>query len=134
MQLGVDFKEGEKPSKHGRDQLRQLYSHESQVWNSAQMVPHPATDPVRPGLTWSLVVKGNALTAYATRVSHIYFSRGKQLGSVIWFLRYRNATVQDYRRRFADPYNKIICSMGRILDDNYKIIWHKLRTNVHCRV
>ena len=31
------------------------------------MVTHPATDPVRPGLTWSLVVKGNALTAYATR-------------------------------------------------------------------
>ena len=33
------------------------------------MVTHPATDPVRPGLTWSLVVKGNALTVYATRAS-----------------------------------------------------------------
>ena len=32
-----------------------------------QMFTHPTTDPVRPGLTWNLVVKGNALTAYATR-------------------------------------------------------------------
>ena len=31
------------------------------------MVTHPATDPIRLGLTWSLVVKGNALTVYATR-------------------------------------------------------------------
>ena len=64
MQLGVDFREGgretgEKPSKHGREQLRHLYSHESQVWNSAQMVTHPATDPVWPSLTWSLVVNVN---------------------------------------------------------------------------
>ena len=33
--LGVDFterKSGEKPSKHGRDQLQQLYSHEFKVF------------------------------------------------------------------------------------------------------
>ena len=34
--------------------------------DSAQMVTHQATDPVRPGLTWSLVVNGNALTVYTT--------------------------------------------------------------------
>ena len=28
LQAKVDFVEGEKPSKHGRDQLQQLYSHE----------------------------------------------------------------------------------------------------------
>ena len=33
------------------------------------MMTHPATDPVRPGLTWSFVVNGNALIAYATRAS-----------------------------------------------------------------
>ena len=33
------------------------------------MVTHPATDPVRPGLTWSFVVKGNELTAYSTRAT-----------------------------------------------------------------
>ena len=60
MRLGADYGEsGEKPSKHERDQLRQLYSHESQVFESKhagynQMVTHPATDPVRLGLTWSL--------------------------------------------------------------------------------
>ena len=42
---------------------------ESQHAGCNQMVTHPATDRVRPGLTWSLVVKGNALTAYATRAS-----------------------------------------------------------------
>ena len=31
------------------------------------MFTHPATDPVRLGLTWNSVVKGNALTAYVTR-------------------------------------------------------------------
>ena len=78
MQLGVDFMEGgkprepgEKPSKYGRDQLRELYSHKSQVWESTQrctqMFTHPATDPARPGLTWNSVVKGNTLPAYATR-------------------------------------------------------------------
>ena len=34
------------------------------------MVTHPATDPVRWGLTWSLVVRGKALTAYATHLIH----------------------------------------------------------------
>ena len=36
------------------------------------MFSRPATNPVRPGLTWSLVVKGNALTSptYLCLVSH----------------------------------------------------------------
>ena len=51
--------------------VQQLYSHKSQVWESTQgctqMFTHPATDPVRLGLTWNSVVKGNTLTANATR-------------------------------------------------------------------
>ena len=60
--LGIDFREGgrktgeprEKPSKHGRDQLQQLYSHELQVFLEStrgytQVVTHPAITPVRPG-------------------------------------------------------------------------------------
>ena len=47
--LGVDFTEGGKPSKHGRDQLQQLYSHEFQVPESTrdynQVVTHPAITP-----------------------------------------------------------------------------------------
>ena len=80
MQVGVDFREGGKPenpeknprSKGEINYVQQLYSHESQVWDSAQMVTHPATDSVRPGLTWSLVVKGlkgNTPTMYATQAS-----------------------------------------------------------------
>ena len=61
MQLGVDFWEGgkpENPEKNPRstgETNYDNYSHESQVWDSAQMVTHPATDPIRPGLTWILV-------------------------------------------------------------------------------
>ena len=33
--LGIDFTEGGKPLKHGRDQLQQLYSHEFQVCSKA---------------------------------------------------------------------------------------------------
>ncbi len=48
---------GEKPSKHRRDQLRQLSSHETQVQAPT-------------GLNFFSVVRGNALTACATRVPH----------------------------------------------------------------
>ena len=43
------------PSKHGRDQLQQLYSHgHLSIYNH-----------VRPGLSWNSVVKGNTITASA---------------------------------------------------------------------
>ena len=77
MQLGVDFWEGgkpENPEKNPRCTGKINYDNSIHMspkfWDSAQMVTHPATDPVRPGLTCSLVVKGNALTVYATRASH----------------------------------------------------------------
>ena len=47
---------GEKPSKHRRDQLRQLGSHEAQVQDLA-------------GLYFFPVVRGNALTTCATQAS-----------------------------------------------------------------
>ena len=50
------------------------------------MVTHPATDPVRPGLTWSLVVKGNALTVYATRAALVIDVRSMQLSYSEWSL------------------------------------------------
>ena len=81
MQLGVDFWKGGKPEnleKNPRSTGEINYDNsihsESQVWDSAQMVTHPATDPVRPGLTSSLVVKGNVLTVYATRAPHFSFA------------------------------------------------------------
>ena len=73
----VDFAEGgkpknpgEKPLKHGIDQLQQLYSHEFQVSLRINTRLYPGGHPssynhVRPGLTWNSVVKGNALTASA---------------------------------------------------------------------
>ena len=67
----------EKPSKHERDQLQQLYSEFEIFWESTrsctQVVTHPAITPVRLGLSWNLVVKGNALTASVIRV--IVFNR-----------------------------------------------------------
>ena len=74
MQLSVDFRErlrktgepGEKSSKHGRDELRQLYPHESQVyikiqhrWSLIQLLPRPT------GFNLDLSGEGNALTANA---------------------------------------------------------------------
>ena len=46
--------------------------HEFQVfWESTrgyiQVVTHLATTPIRPGLTWNSVVKGNAITTSAIR-------------------------------------------------------------------
>ena len=65
-------KTAEKSSKHGRDQLQQLYSHEFQVFLriNTRLYPggHPTNyKPVRPGLTWNSVVKGNVLTVSAIR-------------------------------------------------------------------
>ena len=80
MQLGVDFTEGgkpENPEKNPRSTGEINYDnsiHTSpKFWDSTQMVTHPATDPVRPGLTWSLAVTDNPLAAYATRASQIIF-------------------------------------------------------------
>ena len=62
-----------KPSKHRRDQLQQLYSHEFQVFLTinTRLYPggHPSSyNPVRSGLTRNSVVKAsNALTASAIR-------------------------------------------------------------------
>ena len=39
---------------------------EIQHGGCTQMVTHPATDPVQPGLTWSLVVKATCATVYTT--------------------------------------------------------------------
>ena len=41
-------------------------------WSPIQLLTHPATDPVWPGLTWSLVVKGNTLTVYAIHASRAF--------------------------------------------------------------
>ena len=41
------------------------------------MVTHPATDPVQSGLTWSLVVRGKALTACATHLMHAILLLGE---------------------------------------------------------
>ena len=62
----------EKPSKHGKDQLQQLYSREFQVILriNTRLYPsgHPSSyNPVRLGLTWNSVVKRNALTTSAIR-------------------------------------------------------------------
>ena len=67
----------EKPSKHGKDQLQQLYSHEFQVILriNTRLYPggHPSSyNPVRSGLTWNSVVKRNALTTSATSKIQIY--------------------------------------------------------------
>ena len=63
--IGVDLKEGgitkepgDKPSKHGRDQLQQLYSHEFQfklrINTGLYLGGHPSSyNPVRPDLTWN---------------------------------------------------------------------------------
>ena len=58
---------GEKPLKHGRDQVQQLHSHEFHILLriSTRLCPggHPSSyNPIRPGSTWNSVVKGNALT------------------------------------------------------------------------
>ena len=67
--------EGGKPEKNPRSTGEINYDNSihisPQVWESTRgstlMVTHPATDPIRPGLTWNSVMKGNVLTAYATR-------------------------------------------------------------------
>ena len=97
--LGVDFRErksgepGEKPSKHGRDHLQQFYSqshvccvtsnkdyyYEFQVFSrtNTRLYPggHPSSynDPVRPGLTWNSVLKGNVLIASVLRLISMIF-------------------------------------------------------------
>ena len=73
MQLGVDFMEEGKlenleknPRSTGEinydNSIHTSPKFENQHRGCTQVVTHPATDPVRPGLTWSSVVKGNALT------------------------------------------------------------------------
>ena len=63
--LGLGFTEGEKPEK--------LYSHVFRkrfLKINTRLYPggHPSSyNPVRSGLTWNSVVKGNALTASAVR-------------------------------------------------------------------
>ena len=56
------------PSKHGRDQLQQLYSHEFQVFLRISTGLYSGGhlsiyNHVRPGLSWNSVVKGNTITA-----------------------------------------------------------------------
>ena len=73
-------KPGEKPSKHGRDQLQQLYSQKFQyIWppGYTQVVTHPAK-PVRPGLTSNSEVFKPPITLFnrkplASRVFFIFF-------------------------------------------------------------
>ena len=52
---------------------------ESQHGGCTQMVTHPATDPVRPGLTWSSVLKGNALTEKDTIAQNVRGEKIEQL-------------------------------------------------------
>ena len=101
MQLGVDFREGGKPEKNPRsmgeincdNSIHMCPKFEIQLGGCTQMFTHPATDPVRPGLTWSLVVKGNALTAYTTRDPLFYtelnICRYIELGSCIYIYIYK---------------------------------------------
>ena len=77
MQLGADFMEGgkpENPEKNPRSTGEINYDNSIHIspkfesqHGAVPIFTHPATDPVRSGLTWNSVVKGNALTAYATR-------------------------------------------------------------------
>ena len=75
LQRGGQAREpGEKPSKHGRDQLQQLYSHEFPVFLriGTGLYPggHPSYNPCPIGLNLEFSgerQKGNTLTASSTR-------------------------------------------------------------------
>ena len=102
---------GGKPWKHERDQLQQLYLHESQVfWESTRAIP-------RPGLTGNLVVKGNALTASAIRIPYkIYTNAVCTLWSSLMIQTLHITPWENGRERRVWYLTPLIASQNQLVD------------------